>query len=348
MPKAALTHRMAPRPALLCVVAALALTVAMVASALAPVAAQAADAGGSALPSAGILSGLGGQPDVASFERLTGTHPQVFQTFITWGQRNAFFITRAHQVGAKLMIALQTTASESGPELITPGQIASGQGDGYLIWLSRTLAGTGQPTIVRLMAEMNGYNSYSAFDPYTGAPRGPGHSTDDFKQAWRRVTLILRGGSVASINARLKALGMARLSGMTPDQQLPAGDVAMFFCPQVAGAPDTPANSPDAFWPGGAYVDIVGTDFYSAFPNWTGLQAMYDDPTFAGKPFGFGEWSIWKGDNPSFVHQFYAWIRSHSRVQLVVYNQGEVVNGPLALSNDPQSAAAIRAELHNA
>ncbi len=256
-------------------------------------------------------------------------------------------MTRADEVGAELMIELSTTTTTDGPEAITPGEIAAGQGDGYLLWLSQTLSSTGKPSIVRLMAEMNGYNSFSAFNPYTGAPRGPGHSTTDFKQAWRRVTLVLRGGSVARIDAHLQALGMPPLHGIHSDQSVPRGNVVMFFCPQVEGAPPTAANSPDAFWPGDAYVDLVGTDFYSAFPNWSGLDAMYADPLFASKPFGFGEWAIWKGDNPSFVHELFAWIRAHDRVRLVMYNQGEVVDGPLALSLDPLSASALREELRS-
>jgi hypothetical protein len=38
-------------------------------------------------------------------------------------------------------------------------------------------------------------NGYSAFDR-SGRSRGPSHSTGAYKQAWRRSTLILRGGPV--------------------------------------------------------------------------------------------------------------------------------------------------------
>ena len=58
--------------------------------------------------------------------------------------------------------------------------------------------------------------------------------------------------------------------------------------------------------PATAYVDWVGTDFYSKFPNFTGLDAFYK--AFAGKPFAFGEWAIWGGDNPAFVDELFKWV----------------------------------------
>jgi hypothetical protein len=39
----------------------------------------------------------------------------------------------------------------------------------------------------------------------------PSHSTRAFRQAWRRSTLVLRGGPVDAINARLRTLGLPAL-----------------------------------------------------------------------------------------------------------------------------------------
>src|SRR5689334_425721 len=103
------------------------------------------------------------------------------------------------------------------------------------------------------MAEMDAYwNVSSAYDA-DGRSRGRDHSTTAFRPAWRRVVLVVRGGPLATIDARLRALGM-------PPVRVPADDlarvpVAFLWVPQVAGAPDTAANAPRAYWPGGAYVD---------------------------------------------------------------------------------------------
>jgi hypothetical protein len=113
--------------------------------------------------------------------------------------------------------------------------------------------------------------------------------------------------------------------------------------PQVEGAPDIRANSPRAYWPGARYVDWVGTDFYSKFPNWSGLQRFYR--AFGRKPFVFGEWALWGADDPAFVHRLFAWSRSHRRVRMLVYNQGKLADGPFRLVHYPRSRRAIAAEL---
>src|SRR4051794_41940227 len=80
------------------------------------------------------------------------------------------------------------------PERVTPRGIARGQGDGYLLRLNRRLGEEENPVYIRFLAEMNQTNNgYSAFDR-NGRSRGPSHSTKAFRAAWRRATLILRGG----------------------------------------------------------------------------------------------------------------------------------------------------------
>jgi hypothetical protein len=113
----------------------------------------------------------------------------------------------------------------------------------------------------------------------------------------------------------------------------------------VAGAPDVAANRPRAYWPGANYVDWVGTDFYSRFPNWSGLERLYRTRTWAAKPFVFGEWAIWGSDNPGFVRQLFRWARSHPRVRMLVYNQGEQAGGPFRLERHPAAAGALRSVL---
>jgi hypothetical protein len=220
---------------------------------------------------------------------------------------------------------------------VTPAGIARGTADRWLTALNRKIAQHGAPVYIRLMAEMNGHwNVYSAY----GVHRDRAHSTKAFRAAWRRTTVILRGGP--QVDARLRALHQPPLKA---GGALPAAQVAMQWVPQVAGAPDVAGNRPLAYWPGGRYVDWVGTDFYSKFPNFSGLERFYASVRRFHKPFVFGEWAIWGADNPAFVSRLFAWTRSHRLVRMLVYNQGKRTDGPFRLRHYPQAARVLRRQL---
>jgi hypothetical protein len=104
-----------------------------------------------------------------------------------------------------------------------------------------------------------------------------------------------------------------------------------------------PALRPGVFWPGGRYVDWVGTSFYSKYPNFRFLTPYYK--RFAvgfDKPFAFVEWAIWDSESPGFVRSFFSWVRSHGLTKMISYNHGGVSNGPFSLPRFPRSAAEIR------
>ena len=314
------------------------LSAALLALALAP-AASAADP---LLPPRGkVFSGLSGGLSVDLFQRQTGNHPAVFGFFTKFSGSNEFIFRSAEQAGSRLMLHISTQDGYGTREVVTPRGIARGEGDRYLVNLNRRIAEYGQPTYIRLLAEMNqANNGYAAFDA-NGRPRGPAHTTAQFKQAWRRSTLILRGGPVEGIDAKLRALGLPPVQ--TDAEELPQPAIAMLWVPQTRGTPDIPANMPRAYWPGGAYVDWVGTDFYSRFPNFHWLEDFYRD--FGGKPFVFGEWALWGADDPGFVQRLFSWIGSHPRVRMVLYNQGKLTDGPFRLNRYPRAKAAIRKAL---
>ena len=216
-------------------------------------------------PRGKVFSGLSGGRSIDRFQRETGNHPAVFGFFTKFGGSNEFIFRGAEQAGSRLMLHISTQDGYGTREVVTPRGIARGAGDRYLVGLNRRIAEHGQPTYIRLIAEMNqANNGYAAFDR-SGRPRGPSHSTAAFKQAWRRATLILRGGPVAEIDAKLRRLGLPGVE--TAADELPQPQIAMVWVPQTRGTPDIPANMPRAYWPGDAYVDWVGTDFYSRFPN---------------------------------------------------------------------------------
>jgi hypothetical protein len=186
------------------------------------------------------------------------------------------------------------------------------------------------------MAEMDGsWNAYSAYNA-DGSARDSAHSPAAFGRAWKRATLILRGGSLSHIDSELHRLGMPSLRASA---DLPRAKVAMLWVPQVAGSPDVPGNQPRAYWPGRRWVDWVGTDFYGKFPNFSGLTALYD--AYPGMPFMFGEWALWGSDDSGFVDRLFAWTGSHPRTRMLIYNQGIDPNGPFRLSKYPNAAREL-------
>jgi hypothetical protein len=292
-------------------------------------------------PPGKVFSGVSGGESVGVFQRQTGNHPAVFGFFTKFYGANEFIFRGAERADSRLMLHISTQDGYGTREVVTPRGIAGGEGDRYLVGLNRRIAESGRPTYIRLMAEMNqANNGYSAFDR-SGRSRGPAHSTRAFKQAWRRATLILRGGPVEQIDAKLHALRLPPVR--TAAAELPQPQVAMVWVPQTRGTPDTPANMPRAYWPGGRYVDWVGTDFYSRFPNFRWLDDFYR--AFPGKPFVFGEWAMWGGDDPAFVGSLFGWIHSHPRVRMALYNQGGHADGPFRLNRYPRSRAALRKAL---
>ena len=95
--------------------------------------------------------------------------------------------------------------------MISPYGIATGGGDQWLIGLAQEIASSGNVTYLRLMAEMNNCNNAYAADNCDGSSRGPQYSSAAFKQAWRRVALIMRGGLVSLIDRRLSSLHLPAL-----------------------------------------------------------------------------------------------------------------------------------------
>jgi hypothetical protein len=239
------------------------------------------------------------------------------------------------------MLHISTAKGQNMPERLSPGDIARGQGDGFLVGLARDIAGVGAPVYIRLLGEMNNCNNPYAAYSCSGARRDADHSAATFKQAWKRAYLILHGGDVGAINARLAALHLPAVH--TGAGMLPVPQVAFVWAPMTGGAPNIGALRPQAYWPGGKWVDWVGTSFYSRFPNFSGLEPFYK--AFAvgkGKPFAIAEWAIWGADAPDFAKRLFGWVAGHRRVRMMSYNQGAKRGGIFRLSRYPRSAQAVR------
>jgi hypothetical protein len=301
--------------------------------------------GAAYLPPAGKVfwGGQGGYSagSIADFARQSGLHPAVYNYFISWRATESdlhwlsFRLSDSSRMRARTLLSVSPEQTQ-----LSPRQLARGAGDGFLVALCRLLAEHGQVTYLRPLSEMNnGDNPYSAYD-LSGRPRGPAYSTAQFKRAWRRLALIVRGGEVAAVNAELRRLGMPPVK--TTALELPTPPVALLWVPLSFGNPEMAKNHPRRFWPGGAYVDWVGTTWYSPYRRSSAMNALYRGGPWRNKPFVFAEWGVWGRDEPGFVRQFFSFLRSHPRVRMAVYYQSASLMAEFRLSTHPRSRAALR------
>ncbi len=320
----------------------LAILVGLAAAALALASAPSASAAAYAPRDGHAYHGVSDTGEIADFRTFadqTGAHPALLQDFFHW--RVPLTTGALYRWGAtntRGVLALSTQTGD-GTEVITPRQIARGKDDRYMTRMAGNIAETGQTVYIRLMAEMNGsWNAYSAFNA-DGSLRRHGHSQRWYKQAWRRFTLIMRGGSRDRINRKLLDLGLPRIMRAKsqddpvyeggPDgiplpipERMPQPRVAMMWVPQSFGSPNVAGNQPDDYWPGGKYVDWVGIDIYSKFAG-----AFDDGVRFFERydkwPFVIGEYSPWDNDfGGTFTGNLFRWAEAHDRVKMMLYYRG--------------------------
>ena len=287
-----------------------------------------------------LWGGQGGYTpgSIGEFGRQSGKHPAVFNYFIDWrGDFNwlALRLADAERADSNAMLSVGT--EETGLSL---RDLARGGGDGFLVGLNRLLVEHGRVVYLRPLSEMNNSNNpYSAYDG-SGNSRGPAFTTAWFKKAWRRLALVVRGGDVAKINRKLRRLGLPPVK--TGADELGRPKVALMWVPLSFGNPEIEKNHPNHFWPGKGYVDWVGTTWYSMYRNSSAFHTFYSNRLWRSKPFAFAEWGIWGADVPSFVGQFFGFLKSHPRVRMAVYYQSASLKPEFALKNHPASRAALR------
>jgi len=246
----------------------------------------------------------------------------VFNYFISWRASRSSF----HWLGFRLADArMQNTAAmlSVSPEDtgLSPRDLARGRGDRFLVGLTRLLAEHGEVTYLRPLSEMNNANNpYAPYD-HSGRSRA-------------------RGGDVATIDAKLRRLGMPQVD--TGASELPRTAVALLWVPLTFGNPEIEKNHPRHFWPGGAYVDWVGTTWYSPYKATAAIDRFYRFPLWRRKPFAFAEWGVWGRDDPGFVRQFFGFLKSHRRTRMAVYYQSASLKPEFRLSTHPGTRLALR------
>lgn len=293
-------------------------------------------------------SGAGGYgPDaIADFTAQSGKHPAVFQYFVSWnaGAADVRWMRGLLEQGDRARSRVAFSVSTKGTGL-TPRGIASGDGDAFLLALNRMLAEHGRPSYLRLLSEMNNAdNPYSAYT-HGGRSRGPAFAPRQFKRAWRRAVLVVRGGEVARIDAALARQGMSAVR--TEARVLPRPAVAFMWVPLSFGNPETPPNHPRHWWPGSSYVDWVGTTWYSPHPEVRALERFLHHRTWRHKPFAFAEYGVRGRESPRFLRLFFRFVARHRSVGMISYYQSAMLEPAFRLSTHPRSRGVLRRALRS-
>ena len=297
-------------------------------------------------PRGKVFAGLTGGTSIVPWESLTGHHPPVFDRYAVWNAGTAWMAHPGSGSLTRSAVHLSTAVGHFKPAVISTEAIALGHSDRFLVAMNQNIAHSGRIVYIRIMGEMNGY--WNAYCPYNrdGSSRGRQYSAHFYIEAWRRTVLILRGGPVATIDHKLRALGLPRITApVAKNTVLPRPKVTFTWTPQTQGDPNIRGNQPSDFWPGSQYVDWVGTDFYSG-DNFSLLNRFYKK--FSRKPFEFGEWGVIGSDDPAFVKAMFSWVRTHPRVRMFNYYQGYGSTDPSNLARYPKSRAVLTRELTSA
>lgn len=246
-----------------------------------------------------------------------------------WGQGPVSNILGA--LGKVPMLGLTTGG-------LTPQAIAEGRGDAWLVEINQTIKGYGSLVYVRPFGEMDGYwNPYCAYNE-NGTPRPAAFSTRNFRRAFARVEILLRGGTVQYLNARLRKAGLPPVAQALPVN--PKSRLRIVWNPLGWAHPDVPGNQPAQYYPGDAYVDVVGGDVYKTASNvghLTALEALY--AAHPNKPFSIPEWGLDSVDDPDFVRRVADFIRTHPRTEVAIYFNGRA-GSRFDLATKPRSRAA--------
>ncbi len=299
--------------------------------------------------------------DFRHFRRQVKAHPAVLQELYHWdvSLTASGAIRRWKRTDTLGMISMSTKLPASGKPEISPGAIARGRGDRYILRINESLANKlKQPTYIRLMPEMNGHwNPYSAYN-VNGTSRGGDHTTSDFRRAWKRFVIIARGGNRGKVNKRLRRNNLARIyrarSNHDPIYErrdvpkiLGKPKIAFLWVPQTTGSPDLHGNRPGAYWPGRNFVDWVGVDIFSAFEGaaFPKMQSFYR--RHKGVPFMIGEYSPWDGDpGGEFTDRLLDWAEDHRRVRMLIYYRSVTSDNPYYISRYPAARSQLRRHLN--
>jgi hypothetical protein len=297
------------------------------------------------------VSDRGSTEGFNAFAELTGKHPALMQTFFGWGNTVNKAYERWRETQTRPVVAISTQNAQTLEEIITPQQIALGYGDDYLLQLNQFFATHNLPAYIRPLGEPNRCLNAWAGVECDGTLKDGEHSSYWYKEAFRRIVAITRGGlTTEALNAELAEIGLPglqRSKGANP-VSLPVAPVSIIWSPLPAGSPRVKGNFPGNYWPGSKWVDWVGTDFYAKYPVWEDLNRFYAGKQWKNKPIAITEWAMSEEDEPKFVSQLISWVVTHKRVQMLTYYQGFGYGNTYELSHYPNTTAMLAKKIRRA
>jgi hypothetical protein len=305
------------------------------------------------------VSDTGHASDYRTFRHRVREHSALLQDFYHWDTPlTTGALQRWERTDTRGVLSL-STAPGGGPERVTPRRIARGRADRYILRLNESIANSNQVVYIRLFPEMNGYwNPYCAYNA-DGSKRGESHSKGNFRRAWKRIVLIIRGGKRRKINHRLRHYGMKRIYRATSEhdrvyrrrdvpRRLERPKVAFMWSPQTIASPHLRGNKPSRYWPGRRFVDWVGADIYSAFASpgvWAALKRFYR--RWRHRPFVVGEYAPWDNDYQGrFTRRLFNWAEDHGRVRALIYYRSVSPDNPFDIRYWPRARRVIRHHLN--
>jgi hypothetical protein len=306
------------------------------------------------------VSDTGNVADFHNFRRQVKAHPAVLQEFFHWdvSLTASGAVDRWERTDTLGVLSTSTKAPADGRPDVEPRRIAEGRTDHYLLRINQILGNLERrPTYIRLFAEMNGHwNPYCAFNS-NGTRRGDAYSTRNFKRAWKRFVLIVRGGGRDRINRRLRRNGMPRIYRANGPNDpvyerrdvpklLDRPQVAFMWVPQTSGSPNVRGNQPRDYWPGRNFVDWVGADIYSAYQSQ--FPALVDFfHRYKGYPFVVGEYAPWNSDpGGAFTDRLLDFGEDHKRVRMLIYYRSVTADNPYYISHYPAARTELRRHLN--
>jgi hypothetical protein len=306
-------------------------------------------------PKPDVLLGVSDQGSTEDFNRfteLTGKHAALLETYFSWGNSFNKAFERWRETQTRPIVHISTQNAQTLEEIITPEQIARGDGDEYLLQMNQFFASHNLPAYIRPLGEPNRcLNPWSGVE-CDGTLKGGEYSALWYKEAFRRISAIVRGGqTLEQLNTTLTLeLGLPPLNRTKgpPPTALPEAPVSIIWSPLPAGSPRVKGNFPGNYWPGGRWVDWVGTDFYSKYPVWEDLNHFYEGAQWKNKPVAITEWAVQEKDEPNFVKQLISWIVRHKRVQMLDYYQGFGPGNTYELALYPKSLNQYRKKIRRA
>ena len=291
----------------------------------------------------GPLLGITG--NVARFRSQTGQASSVHHAFLGWEQGLSYgspFAVLLPTLGPIPMIHLGTEG-RTAPEAITPGGIAAGQGDAYLIGLNRAIAAWNKGIYVRPLAEMN--NSANAWSGYlaNGRPKDAAHSPATYRKAFARIYVILHGGSATAVAAKLRQLGLPPVKGELLTNPFPR--LRIVWSPLAADVPRVAGNAAELYYPGPGFVDVDGGSIYDErltdTAPWQGLEKLYRFALSHKKPFSVPEWGLAQVDDPAFVQHLCSFLKTHAATEVAAFYESRP-GSRYDLEPKPKSRAAYR------